>query len=195
LARRFQGSPGYQLNRSGNRLVDGQVVVATTDTSSSSGEVRMNTPKSRVIRVDWIIYFLAAAGLVGLIVWSMAKEVAGNPARDATADLGTNGLVTIRLTTDPFPALPTGVVVLNFMPMDSRQRSMELDDLTYEYGRMGDDRPVGSGIAQAMSGNGMIMFMGNAQFPVVGTWWIRARITKGNTQADVKFTVYVKPAQ
>lgn len=155
----------------------------------------MNGPKSRGIRLDWLMYFLAASGLIGLIVWSMAKEIARNPARDATAELGSYGLVTIRLTTDPFPPLPTGTVGLNFMPMDSRQRSVEMDGITYEYGRTGNHQPVGSGIAQIMPKNGTNMFIGNAQFPSVGDWWIHARITKGNSQADVKFTVYVRPTQ
>jgi hypothetical protein len=155
----------------------------------------MNSPKSRGFRLDWLIYFLAALALVGVIMSSMAKEIAGNPARDATADLGPNGLVTIRLTTNPFPPLPTGTVVLNFMPMDSRQRTVEVDGITYEYGMTGNEKALGSGTAQIIPESSMYMFTGNVQFPSVGDWWIRARINKGNTQADVKFTVYVKPAQ
>lgn len=153
----------------------------------------MNAHKFRGIRLDWLMYFLTASGLIGLIVWSMAKEIDRNPARDTTADLGSYGLTTIRLTTNPFPPLPTGNIVLNFMPMDSRQRSVKLDGITYEYGRNGNDQPVGSGIAQSMAENSM--FMGNAQFPLVGDWWIRATVIKGNTQAEVKFTVTVKPAE
>jgi hypothetical protein len=155
----------------------------------------MNVPKSRGIRLNWLIYFLAASGLIGLIVWSTTKEIAQNPARDATADLGSFGLVTISLTTNPFPALPTGTVVLNFVASDPRQRPVELDSITYEYGMVGNDQPVDSGEAQVMSGNSGNMYIGNAQFSSVGDWWIQARITKGSSQADVRFTVYVKPAQ
>jgi len=78
--------------------------------------------------------------------------------------------------------------------MDSRQRSVALDSIAFEYGREGDDRPAGSGEAQRMS-DGSGMFMGGAQFPAVGNWWVRARLQKGSTQAEVRFTVYVKPAQ
>jgi hypothetical protein len=100
----------------------------------------------------------------------------------------------IRLTTDPNPALPTGTVTLSFMPMDSRQRTVPLDGISFEYGREGSDQPAGAGEAQLMS-DGSGMFMGGAQFPAVGNWWVRARLQKGSTQAEVRFTVYVKPAQ
>ncbi len=75
----------------------------------------------------WLIYVVAALALVGAIAQGTLNEIARNPARDATADLGPYGLVTLRLTTDPNPALPTGTVTLSFMPMDSRQRTVTLD--------------------------------------------------------------------
>jgi hypothetical protein len=55
-----------------------------------------------------------------VISWSMAKEIDQNPARNAIVDLGSHELLTIRMTTDPFPVLPTSRVTLNFIPMDSR---------------------------------------------------------------------------
>jgi len=142
----------------------------------------------------WLIYLGAALVIVGAIAWATLNEITRNPARDATADLGPYGLVTIRLTTDPNPALPTGTVTLSFMPMDSRQRTVPLDGISFEYGREGSDQSAGAGQAQLMS-DGSGMFMGGAQFPAVGNWWVRARLQKGSTQAEVRFTVYVKPAQ
>ena len=142
----------------------------------------------------WLIYLGAALVIVGAIAWATLNEITRNPARDATADLGPDGLVTLRLTTDPNPPLPTGTVQLSFMPMDARQRTVPLDGISFEYGREGSDQPVGSGEAQPMS-DGSGMFMGGAQFPAVGNWWVRARLQKGGAQAEVRFTVYVKPAQ
>jgi hypothetical protein len=142
----------------------------------------------------WLIYVGAALVIVGAIAWATLKEIARNPARDATADLGPYGLITLRLTTDPNPALPTGTATLSFMPMDSRQRTVPLDGISFEYGREASDQPVGSGEAQLMS-DGSGMFMGGAQFPAVGNWWVRVRLQKGSAQAEVRFTLYVKPAQ
>jgi len=160
-------------------------------TDHSLAEIQPVRPKRSW---GWLIYLGAALMIVGAIIWTTLNEIARNPARDATADLGPYGLVTLRLTTDPNPALPTGTVTLSFRPMDSRQRTVPLDGISFEYGREGSDQPVGSGEAQLMS-DGSGMFMGGAQFPAVGNWWVRARLQKGGAQAEVRFTVYVKPAQ
>jgi len=150
--------------------------------------------KKRRFRVDWLIYILAAAGFIGLLVWSTLGELSRNPSREATADLGPNGFITIRFSTSPYPPLPTGTVNLSFMPMDSRGRTLAIDSLTYEYGPVGSDQPVGSGSAELMSDNSG-MFMAGAQFPSVGDWWLRATVKLGEAQGEVRFSFYVKPAQ
>ena len=132
--------------------------------------------KKRRFRVDWLIYILVGAGFVGLLVWSTRGELSRNPSREATADLGPSGFITIRFSTNPYPPLPTGTVNLSFMPIDSRGRTVAIDSLAYEYGPAGSDQPVGSGIADPMSDNSG-MFMAGAQFPSVGdlssiTSWI-----------------------
>ena len=142
----------------------------------------------------WLLYLGSAIALVGILAWLTIGEIARNPTRAVTTELGSYGLVTLRLTTDPSPAMPTGTVRLSFMPMDARRRTVRLDAVSYEYGPEGSDRPVGSGDAQAMA-DGSGMFMGTAQFPTVGNWWVRAQLTKDRAQANVRFTLYVEPAQ
>jgi len=90
--------------------------------------------------------------------------------------------------------LPSGTVMLSFMPMDSRQRPVALDSLAFEHGRGGSDRPVGSSLAEPMS-DGSGMFMSVAQFPEVGDWWVRIKVGKGDAQAEARFTFRVEPAQ
>ena len=145
-------------------------------------------------RVDWLIYILAAVGFVGLLVWSTRGELSRNPSREAAADLGPNGFITIRFSTSPYPPLPTGTVNLSFVPMDSRGRTVAIDSLTYEFGPAGSDQPVGSGSAEPMADNSG-MYMAGAQFPSVGDWWLQATVTLGSTQGEVRFTFYVEPAQ
>ena len=152
------------------------------------------TSTGRRIRVDWIIYVLLAMGLIGLLIWSTMGELARNPSREAIADLGPYGLVTVQLQTDPYPARPTGTVGLSFMLMDSRRVTIEPDSFSFEYGRDGNDQPVGSGTVQPMS-DGSGMLMAGAQFPSVGTWWLRVKLAKDGYQDDVQFTIEVRPAQ
>lgn len=155
--------------------------------------IDVTTPKRR-FRIEWLMFILFAAGLVGLMIWATRGDLSSNPSRDATADFGPYGFITIRFSTSPYPPLPTGTVNLSFMPMDSRGRTVAIDSLSYEYGTAGSDQPVGSGMAEPMSDNSG-MFMAGAQFPSVGDWWLRAKVTIGGVQDEVRFTLYVKPAQ
>ena len=149
---------------------------------------------SKRIRLGWIFYILLALGLIGLLIWSTMGELARNPSREAIADLGPYGLVTVQLQTNPYPVKPTGTVALSFMLMDSRRVIIEPDSFSFEYGRKGSDQPVGSGTAQAMS-DGSGMLMAGAQFPSVGTWWLRVNLAKDGNQDQVQFTIDVRPAQ
>ncbi len=149
---------------------------------------------TRRIRLDCPFYILMAMALIGLIIWSMRSEIARNPSREAVADLGSYGLVTVQLQTDPYPAKPTGTVALNFMLMNSRRVTIVPDSFSFEYGREGSDQPVGSGDVQLMS-DGSGMLMAGVQFPSVGTWWLRVDVAKDGYRDEVKFTIEVRPAQ
>ena len=153
-----------------------------------------NLPKRVKRSWSWVFYVTAALILLVLIAQATLNETARNPTRTASAELGSYGQVSIRFSTNPSPALPTGTVTLNFMPMNARGVTMALDGLSFDYGRESSDQPVNSGEAQLMP-DGSGMFMGNAQFPTVGNWWVRVKMHKGGGQAEVRFTVNVKPAQ
>ena len=153
-----------------------------------------NQPTKKRFQLGWILYPAAFLLLIWILYTATVRELARTPIRDAAADLGQYGFVTIRFSTDPFPPLPTGSVTLSFQPMDSLQRMVEVDQITYEYGPAGSEQAAGSGVAQLMP-DGSGMYMGSAQFSYVGNWWIKAKISKGGDQANVRFSVYVEPAQ
>lgn len=152
----------------------------------------MSNTKS--IRYEWIIFVLIAAGLIALLISSTRAELARNPSRQAMADMGQYGFVTVSLETDPFPARPTGTVGLNFMLMNSNNVRFVPDSFSYEYGLEGNDQPVGLGTAMPMS-DGSGMLMAGEQFPYAGKWWLRVYISKDGYQDDVQFTIDVRPAQ
>lgn len=146
------------------------------------------------IRLDWLIYLVMAAALVGLLIWATMGEIARNPTREATMEMGPYGMVKLQLETDPYPARPTGNVVLKFMLMDSRSRTIQPDSFSFEYGPSASEQAKGFGTIEPMA-DGSGMLMANAQFPAVGTWWVRVHLTKGDYKEDVKFNVDVRPAQ
>lgn len=142
----------------------------------------------------WLVYVLFAGLTLALIFSAMRATLANAPTREAVADLEPYGLVTVRFSTDPNPPLPTGTVGLSFTLVDDRRRPVDVDWARFEYGTEASDEPVAASEAQPMD-DGSGMFMGQAQFPQVGTWWLRLEVGKGTSQADVRFTFYVEPAQ
>ena len=142
----------------------------------------------------WVVYLIFGGLLLALVISAMQETLASAPSREATVALEPYGLVTIRLSTDPNPPLPSGTVGLNFTLTDNRRRPVEVDWARFEYGTEASDQPVGASQAQPME-DGSGMFMGQAQFPQVGTWWLRFVMGKGSSEAAVRFTFYVEPAQ
>ena len=155
------------------------------------------TPPSTNLRSKrtslWLVYLVFGGLVLALVVSAMRETLANAPSREATAALEPYGLVTIRLSTDPNPPLPSGTVELSFTLTDARRRPVEVDWARFEYGTEAS-LPVGASQAQPMQ-DGSGMFMGQAQFPQVGTWWLRFVMGKGSSEAAVRFTFYVEPAQ
>ena len=153
-----------------------------------------STPPSTNLRSKrtslWLVYLVFGALLLALVVSAMRETLANAPSREAAADLELYGLVTIRFSTDPNPPLPTGTVGLSFTLTDSRRRPVEVDWARFEYGTEASGQPVGASQAQPME-DGSGMFMGQAQFPQVGTWCLRFVMGKGSSEAAVRFTFYV----
>ena len=143
---------------------------------------------------QWGLYSIVALAFVALLIWATRAALSQNPAREATTELGPFGLVTIRFTTTPNPALPTGPVAVGFMPMDARGRPVTLDGLRVEYGQVDSDQVYGNAVAEPMS-DGSGMFMSRIQFPTAGSWWLRVQFSKDAAQGAVRFTMEVRPAQ
>ncbi len=142
----------------------------------------------------WLVYILIAGLTLVLILSAMRATLANAPSREAVAALEPYGLVTVRFSTDPNPPLPSGTVGLSFTLVDDRRRPVDVDWARFEYGTDASDEPIAASEAQPMDG-GSGMFMGQAHFPQVGTWWLRLALGKGSSQAEVRFTFYVEPAQ
>ena len=151
----------------------------------------ITSPKPNFI---WLVYLLFGGLMLVLIFAATRLTLANAPSREAVAELEPYGLVTIRFSTEPNPPLPSGTVGLSFTLIDDRRRPVEVDRARFEYGTEASDQPVGASQAQPM-GDGSGMFMGQAQFAQVGTWWLRLTIAKGDSQAEVRYTFYVEPAQ
>ena len=136
------------------------------------------------------IYVFSAILILGLLIWSFVGAMEENDTTQASVELPGQGFVTISLTTDPYPPLPSGTVVLNVMGTNKRNLMVDLGpEIPYAYGPVGSDTPQGSGtIAPLGDGN----YQGGIQFGVPGTYWLLFDLGGGSS---VRFQFRVEPAQ
>ena len=121
--------------------------------------------------------------------WVLWQQLKGSPTRQAGVDLPPYGIITVQLTTDPFPPLPTGTVQMTLRLQSPGGRVVRVDRVTYTYGPL-DGEDVFQGEAQPVA---METFQGPLRFTSVGDWWVRVRVENQGASGEVQFTLPVKP--
>jgi hypothetical protein len=122
--------------------------------------------------------------------WVLWQQLQQSPTRQAGVDLPPYGVVTVQLTTDPFPPLPTGTVQMTLRLQAPGGRIVRVDRVTYTYGPA-DGEDVFEGEAQSVA---METFQGPLRFTSTGDWWVKVHLEYQNASGEVQFTVPVKPA-
>jgi hypothetical protein len=122
--------------------------------------------------------------------WTMWQQLQNTPTRQAGVQLPPYGILTVQLTTDPFPALATGPVQMTLRLQAAGGQLAQVDRVTYTYGpEDGSEEYLGQ--AQAV---GPETFQGPLRFTHVGDWWVKVRLEYQGNSGEVEFTVPVKPA-
>lgn len=138
-----------------------------------------------------LLYILSGLVILGLLAWTSFQLLREAPVREASANLPGRGWVNVRFSTDPFPPVTTGTVVLSFMPANDRGVMVDLGPaLPFKFGTRGDDSALGSGVA-TLDATGMF-YQVRVQFPLVGDYWLEVDLGSGQ---NVRFLFYVRPAQ
>lgn len=138
---------------------------------------------------------LLGVGFLLYIAFLTRDVLRRTPAHEITAEVPGTGMVTVQLTTDPYPALPTGKVRLYFEPrLAGNTQDLELESLTYSYGREGVDTPDGGGEASPIPDR-RGTYQADITFGTAGRWWVRTILKRNGQQAEMEFTVVVEPAQ
>ncbi|MDF1499706.1 MAG: hypothetical protein P1P76_04465 [Anaerolineales bacterium] len=101
----------------------------------------------------------------------------------------------MQLTTAPYPPLPTGIVRLYFeLRLTGSSKFLELERLSYRYGREDTDSPDGCGEASLIPDR-RGTYQAGITFGAAGRWWVRTTLERNRQQAEMEFTVVVEPAQ
>jgi len=144
----------------------------------------------RSVSLRWL-YLLFGLLVLALLAWASLRTLRETPNREASVELPGKGWVTIRFQTEPFPPLPSGTVMLTFMPVNSRGVMVDLgQSLPYSIGARGSETPLQTG--QALLDPSGMNYQAGVQFPVVGDYWLVLDLSSGK---QVRFQLYVEPAQ
>jgi hypothetical protein len=155
------------------------------------GNARMSQASpQRGMRTGTKLTLLVVSLMVIATGWVMWQQLKGSPTRQAGVDLPPYGVVTVQLTTDPFPPLPTGAVQMTLRLQAPGGRMVPLDRVSYTYGPA-DGEDIFQGEAQPVA---METFQGPLRFTSVGDWWVKVRLEYQGGSGEVQFTVPVKPA-
>jgi hypothetical protein len=123
----------------------------------------------------------------GWVFWQQLRQ---SPTRQSAVQVPPYGLITVQLTTNPFPPLTTGTVQMTLRLQTPGGQMAMVDRVTYSYGPVDGDQ-VFEGQAKAV---GMEVYQGPLRFATTGDWWIKVRIENQGTSDEATFTLPVVPA-
>lgn len=122
--------------------------------------------------------------------WVFWQELQQSPTRQAGVTIPPYEVITIRLSTDPFPALATGTVQMTLRLQAAGGQMPMVERVSYTYGPVDGDE-VFAGQAQTM---GTDMYHGPLRFTRTGDWWIKVKVENRGVSDEATFTIPVKPA-
>ena len=138
--------------------------------------------------MKWIYAGFAVIVLITLI-WTSQQALREMPTREVTLELPGQGWVTLSLTTNPYPPLPTGTVAVSLRASNSRGVMVDLGNaLHYSFGAKGSEQAINSGEAIR---NGST-YQAGVVFPTPGDYWLTLDL---GDEHKAEFQLYVEPAQ
>jgi hypothetical protein len=148
----------------------------------------MSSNSDRRPYLIWI-YFLFGVCVLALLVWTSLRALQETPAREASVQLPDQGWVTFRLSTEPYPPLPTGIVTLKLEIINNRSATIDIGpSVPFTYGVRGNDAPKDGG---KVEWNGST-YQKEVKFPTSGNYWLTFDL---GDDKQIDFQIYVKPAQ
>lgn len=146
--------------------------------------------KPRDISRIWI-YVVFGVLLVILLVWSSLRVLRETPTRQASVEIPNAGWTTMTMTTEPFPPVSGGVVVVRVRGEDNRGTARNLGPtLPYRFGSQGSENTIGSGNAvPEAQGTG---YQAEVRFPSPGGYWLEFDV---GAERPVRFQLDVRPPQ
>ena len=159
-----------------------------TDHSLSDSERNTPTKKgmSPTTKLTLLVIPLLLLG-AGWVFWQQIRET---PVREVGILTPSYGLITVRLTTEPFPPTTTGPVQMTLLVQAGGGSTVNLDKVTYSYTPPYGDESI-EGVATQIGRN---TYGGVLRFDSVGDWRVVIKIENDGRVNEGTITVPVKPA-
>lgn len=115
-------------------------------------------------------------------MWATWQALHQTPTRQAGVRLAPYGLVTVRLTPDPFPIPANREVTLDFVIEAAGGRAPAIDSVRYVYVPVGGGSALEAEAERLSQSAGQALFRGPAQFTQTGEWDVTVILVyQGNT--------------
>jgi hypothetical protein len=123
----------------------------------------------------------------GWVFWQQIRET---PAREVAVTVPPYGLITVRVTTEPFPPTTTGPVQMILLMQAAGGSTVNLDRVTYSY-----TPPYGGEFIEVEATQiGRNAYEGILRFDDVGDWRVTIKIENDGHINEGAITIPVRPA-
>ena len=144
--------------------------------------------RSDKVSTKWI-YLIFAILVFAVLIWTSLQALRETPTREVSIQIPDQEWVTLSLTTNPFPPLPTGSVALTIRANSNRGVTVDLGEaLPFSFGAEGSNEAFNNGEALW---NGFA-YQAGVMFPTPGNYWLNIDLSAEN---KAEFQLYVEPAQ
>jgi hypothetical protein len=123
----------------------------------------------------------------GRVFWLQIQET---PAREIGILMPPYGIITVRLTTEPFPPTITGPVQMTLRMNAGGGSTINVDRVSYSYSMPGGREPVAAEARQVARNT----YQGGLRFDSVGDWQVTIKIENDGRVNEGMITIPVKPA-
>ena len=123
----------------------------------------------------------------GVIFW---RQIQATPAREVGITVPPYGIISVRVTTEPFPATTTGPVQITLLMQAAGGSTVSLDRVSYSYSPPGGGEPIEAEAMQAARN----AYHGELRFDAVGDWQVTIKIENNGRVSEGTVTIPVKPA-
>ena len=123
----------------------------------------------------------------GWVFWQQIQET---PARQVAVTVPPYGIITVRVTTEPFPPTTTGPVQMTLSLQAGGGSTVNLDRVTYSYTPPSDGNSIDGEATQI----GRNTYGGVLRFDAVGDWQVTIKIENDGRVNEGTVTIPVRPA-